>query len=117
MRAGALRHRITIQARSTARDSFGADTDVWTGVVTLWGQVEDIRGVEFVSAAQYEAQVTTRIYVRYYPDPAALPSMQPGITAAMRAVADGRTWDIQAVQDLTGRHREMILLCLERIGQ
>lgn len=107
MIAGTLRRRVEFQRRSGAQDTFGADLDTWTTVATVWGSVQDIRGMLRYAAEEYQAQVTTEIIIRWRSD----------LTPAMRAVADGRTFQIQSIQDQEGRHRELVLACLERVGQ
>lgn len=109
MLAGTLRRRITFQSRTTTRDTFGAEQETWNNVATVWGDVQDLRGSKFLAAEQYEAQVTTMIIIRYRTD----------ITPAMRAVVsdENRTFDVQSIRDEEGRHRELVLGCLERVGQ
>lgn len=102
-----MRRRVVFQTQSTTRDTFGAEVQTWNTYATVWGSVQDIRGSKMLAAEQYEAQVTTMVIIRWRSD----------ITPAMRIVADGRTFEIETIRDEEGRHRELVLLCLERVGQ
>ena len=103
MRAGDLRHRVTIQQKSVVRDTYGEEDVTWTDVATVWGSVEPLQGREFIEAKQTQAEITTRIRMRY----------RSGILPEMRAVWDGHIYDIEAVIDVGGRKRELHLMCTE----
>lgn len=103
MRAGELRHRVTIQQKSVTRDSFGAETVSWTDVAVVWAAIEPLQGREFFSAQQVNAEVTTRIRIRY----------RSGITPAMRVLFGSRAFDIQGIINIEERNRELHLMCKE----
>jgi len=103
VRAGELRHRVTIQQKSVVRDTYGEEDVTWTDVATVWGSVEPLQGREFIEAKQTQAEITTRIRIRY----------RSGISPEMRAVWDGHTYDLEAVIDVGGRKRELHLMCTE----
>ncbi len=103
MRAGELRHRVTIQQKSVVRGTYGEEDVAWTDVATVWGSVEPLQGREFIEAKQTQAEITTRIRIRY----------RSGISPEMRAVWDGHIYDIEAVIDVGGRKRELQLMCTE----
>lgn len=105
MNAGMLRHRIQIQQATETQDSFGAVTQTWTTIATIWASIEAISGREFFDAAQVNAEITHRIRIRYRPD----------ITTQMRAAEGTRTFDIQAVLDPDGRRRELVLMVKEAV--
>ena len=104
MEAGRLRHRVTIQEKVVTRDTFGEEVITWTDVATVWGSVEPMRGREFMEGRQVEAEVSTRIRIRYFPD---------GVEPEDRVSYDGRVFDILAVIEVEERHREMQLMCRE----
>ena len=66
MRAGKLRHRITIQQASETRDSHGGVTRTWITQANRWGQVMPLRGQEMLMAQQMDSRITHRIKLRYY---------------------------------------------------
>jgi len=105
MRSEALKKRITIQQQSTTQDSFGSPIDTWTTVATVWASIEPINGKEFFAASQVNAEVTTRIRIRYL----------SGIEPAMRVLYGTRLYNIQSVIDYKESHAEMQLMCKEVI--
>jgi len=105
MRAGRLRRRVKIEEKSVVQDSYGAETITWSEVGTFWTAVEPLRGDEFLEQRRRGAEVTTRIVMRYLDE----------IAPEMRATWDGHTYDIVAVIDVDGRHRELQLMVRETI--
>jgi len=103
MRAGQLRHRITLQQKTTSLFNYGATTETWAALDTVWAGIEALTGREFFSSQQTVAQADYRITLRY----------RSGITSAMRAVEGTRTFDIQTVLDPDGRRRELVLMVKE----
>lgn len=67
MRAGALRHRITLQKRDATLDDFGQLNPTWLDMATLWAEVEPLSGMEKQHAMQVNADITLRVTVRYHP--------------------------------------------------
>lgn len=103
MRAGELRHRVTIQQKTFSRDSYGGETITWTDVATVWAAVEPISGREYFTAQQTQAEVTTRIRIRH----------RAGITPVMRVLWGTRLYDIISVIEVKERNREIHLMCQE----
>jgi SPP1 family predicted phage head-tail adaptor len=101
IRAGELRHRVTIQDKVVTLNSYNEEVITWTDVDTVWAQIEDLRGREYLESRRQAAEVTTRIRIRY----------RSGLAPEMRAVWGDITYDIQAVVDPTGRQRELELMC------
>jgi len=95
---------VTIQQKSGSQDSFGGESwDSPTTVATVWAAVEplQVRWKESVAGNQEIAEATTQIRMRY----------RDGITTEIRAVYGNTTYDIEAVIDVDGRKRELILMC------
>ncbi len=103
MRAGRLRHRVTIQEKTVTQDTFGAEVITWSDVITLWAGVEPLRGREFDELRRTGAEVTTRIVTRY----------KSGVLPEMRATYNSHTYDILSVINLEERDREVHLMCRE----
>lgn len=103
MRAGELRHRVTIQQKTVTSDPEGMIVETWVDVATVWAAVEPLRGREYIQAAAVTPEVTARVRIRY----------RPGIEPAMRVVHGGTVCDIQSVIDVGGRRRELELMCRE----
>ena len=64
MRAGRLRHQITIEKQSTTRDSYGEIGGAWTSGLNTWAEIEPLRGSEYFNAQQIQAGVTHEIRMR-----------------------------------------------------
>lgn len=113
MRAGVLRHRITIQCKrapiSMITNTFGeervAQDEAWESVGTFWGAVEPLSGREYLEQRQQASAVTTRIRLRYQGNVTIKP--------AMRALARDKIYDIEAVINWHERDRELVLMCRE----
>lgn len=90
MKAGRLRHRITLQAfTDTVDDSDGERIEEWVDAfpAALPAEILPLSGSELVASAAVSSRVSTRIIVRY----------RPGIVASMRAVHRGLIYNIEAV--------------------
>jgi len=110
MRAGELRHRVTIQEKSVTRNSYGEEVITWGDVATVWAAVEPLargpRGREFIEAQRAGAEITTLIRMRY----------RSGIAPEMRVVYGSHTYDIKSVVHVEERQRELHLMCREVIA-
>lgn len=103
MNAGKLRHRVTIQDPQSARDTFGAEIVNYVDVATVWAAVDPLQGREFFDAQADNAEVTTRIRIRY----------RSGIKPTMRVVWGDHEYDIRSVIEIESRRRELHLMCRE----
>lgn len=104
MRAGKLRHLITIQ-QPTETNTAGNVTTTWSTYVQLWAEIMSASGNEGFLSDQRFATVTHTIRTRYY----------SGITPKMRAVLGSRVFKIHAALNWTERDRELRLLCTEEV--
>ena len=68
IRAGKLRHRVTLQAKSVTRDDMGGEIIVWTDVATVYAQVEALSGRALMAAQQAQSEVSGRILLRHRAD-------------------------------------------------
>ena len=109
VKAGALRHRLVVQAENPTPDGGGGQGDPWADpitVATLWGRVEPLSGTERHRAGRLEAAVTHRITVRH----------RAGIGAGMRILFRKRPFNIRAVLNPEERDRFLELLCEEGVA-
>ena len=91
MRAGQLKHRITLLAYvATGRDSMGQPTKGWEEKPPIWADVRFISGREFVRADKETSEATASIRIRARP-----------VTTAMRVRYKGVLYDIRAVLPAT----------------
>jgi len=107
MRAGKLRHQITLQRKSLTPDEYGGPVETWTDVGTVWASVEPLQGRELTNAQTVNAETTTKITMRYV----------SGVTAADRIVFGGRFYNLQSVIDPEMKHRELIILAFEGLNE
>lgn len=103
MRAGDLRHRITIQEQIFSKDArTGEKISAWQDVGTLWAEVDFLEGSENFRTPETHAQQNIKVRMRYC----------PGITTAMRVKFANDVFYIQSLADLAGRKRELQLICV-----
>lgn len=103
-RAGVLRHRVTFQSHESGEDAAGQPVDEWVDHVTVWAEVRDLRGREFLEAQQAPGgEVTTQVRIRYRDD----------LTRQQRIQHSGRVLEIVAIIDPDGRREELQLMCRE----
>lgn len=103
MRAGKLRHRVTIQQVTETRSATGAVVEAWGDVADVWAAVEPLRGREFFASKEFQAQVDTRIRIRYY----------PGVIPKMRVLWGTRIYLVDSVINPEERDKELQLMCRE----
>lgn len=103
MRAGRLRHRVTIQSATTTVDSFGQPIETWGTFATVWAAVEPLSGREYFDAQQVQSEVSYRVRIRHL----------SGVVPTMRVSYDSRTLEVLAVLNIDERDREMHLMCRE----
>lgn len=65
MRAGRLRHRITLQFNSPSRGAAGEVVDSWSDQFTVWASIEPLKGEEFLEGQAQSQKVTYRVEARY----------------------------------------------------
>lgn len=65
MRAGRLRHRITIQRPERVQNSIDEWVDTWVDVATVWGAIEPLTGRTFFEAQQANSDVSGKVTLRY----------------------------------------------------
>lgn len=102
MEAGKLRHRVTIQDKTVTQDAYGAEVITWTTVATVWAAVEPLAGREFLEGRALDAEVSTRIRIRYRTGLVMHPEM--------RVVWGSHTYDVAAVIEKRSERREIHLM-------
>jgi SPP1 family predicted phage head-tail adaptor len=107
MNIGRLDKRITIQTLVAAQDAFGAPGAAWTMVATVWAELKDLTGREFLAAAAVQNMVQTKITIRY-------PGNAIIITPKMRVVHGADIYNIEAV---LGQDKVMrVLMCSKGVN-
>jgi len=103
MRAGELRHRITIQQATITRDATNMEIPTWSDLATVWAKVESTTSGEYADAAREGASITHKITIRERAD----------LTVLMRVVFDERVLAIAAPPLHDNLERQCVLLCTE----
>jgi SPP1 family predicted phage head-tail adaptor len=111
MRSGDLRHRISIQKRTTAQDTYGAQQATWTDVLQVWAHVQPLSGRELIAAQAVQSETTHSIVIRYN-------SLlwKPSQAAAMRVLYAGRVFNITASINEDERNRMLTLAATEGLN-
>lgn len=105
VRAGQLRHKITIQAIAATRDAAGGQATTYTDGDVVWGAIRPLNGRELFTARSVAADVTHEITIRRY----------EGLTPKMRFSHDSRYFNIEHIRNIEERDRLMIVLCKEAV--
>lgn len=104
MRAGLMRHRITLQQSTPTRGgTFSDPQEAWSAFATVWARVAPLSGREFFQNREVHGEVDHRITIRYL----------VGVTSKMRVQLGARIFQIESVIDLEERHVEQQLMCRE----
>lgn len=91
MRAGDLRHRITIQAQNstTANPFCSSDGNGnWTTVAKMWAQISPITGKEVYQVGSQNMKVSHKITIRY-------PGQKVTISAGYRVLYKSHVYQLQ----------------------
>lgn len=107
LRAGELDRRITLQQRSTSRDSGGMQVNTWADVATVWAKIQPASGREMLTSGALMSEVTHTITIRY----------RTGVTTAMRALYGSTILDIKAVVDVEMAHVALELSCAQGLTE
>lgn len=94
MQAGKLDQRVTIQQKSTSRNSIGEEVVTWVDLASVWAEAIPVRGNEFFAAAQMQQAVDVRFRIRQRAD----------ITGAMRMIWKTLPYDIVAIIPGTAKY-------------
>ena len=86
MRAGKLRHKVTIQAPGLTQDPVSGEMVAgWSDFASVWASVEPLSARDFIAAQANQSEITARIVIRY----------REGILPTMRILHRGKVYAIQ----------------------
>ena len=102
MRAGALRHKVTIQYPTVTKTD-GVSITTWSTFKVVNSQIEMMRSFDRANAQAIWPGADYTISIRWI----------PGVTGNMRIVDEnGVIYSILgSPEDVTGRHRELVMTC------
>lgn len=107
MKAGDLKHRVTIRERANGvQDPETGDfVSAWVDLATVWAQIVPVSVREFLQAAAVQNEISARVVVRYS-------SLTAKITPDCRLVYGSDTYEIKGVMpDPNGGRTYITLLC------
>lgn len=108
MRAGPLRHKVTIQHRTASTDEYGGQIQTWSDFASNVGaSINNLSGREFLAAQAAQSEASVRFTMRYV----------AGVDARMRIVYKGKFHNILNITDPEERHRELIILTTEGVNE
>lgn len=94
MKAGRMRHRVTIQRPATGRLSSGQPATGWEDVTSVRAEVTDISGHELLDSGTEQSETTVRIWMRRY---AAVPITSANRIEHRPPTGHGEIYDIESV--------------------
>ena len=106
MRAGSLRHLITVQTPTDTVDATGATKQTYGTLITAWAMIRPIRAKEYIAAGQVFTEMSHLITMRYY----------PGVTTKCRVQFGTRYFDIMSVANTEERGETLSLICREEVA-
>ena len=102
MRAGWLRHRVTIQEKVVTRDAYGEEDFTWANVRTVWASVDPMRGREFLQAQTEQVVYDTIVRMRYGID----------VTPENRLMWSNQYYDVRSAISILEKQKELELQCI-----
>lgn len=105
--SGELDQRVTLQSLDNnvpARDAYGAPSQTWQVVATVWARVQPQSGREFVAAQAAQGELLYKVVLRYRAD----------VEATWRVLWDGRILEIAAPPAILGRKEGILLTCRDQ---
>lgn len=108
LRGGTLNRTISVQQRSTQKDSFGQQIIGWSELKKVYAYIEALTGSEREAAMSISTDVSHRITVRFD----AIWS-DPRVVAGCRIVYGTRIFNVNAAMNLDEANRTIELLCTE----
>ena len=108
MRAGLLRHRLTLKKPVTTRDSVGGEVITWTTFTTVWGAVWPLRGTEYMGAQQIQSAVSHRIRIRQLPA-----DLRSSFDSKCRITFGTRTFHIESIINVDERDIYLEIMATE----
>jgi head-tail adaptor len=108
MRAGRLRHKVTLEAQSSTKNEYGEFVDSWSTIAVRRCSIEPLMGKEFYEQSGEHARMPTRIRIRHDD---AVANLKPYDRAVDYSVSPAIVYDIESVQNPRERDRELVLMC------
>jgi SPP1 family predicted phage head-tail adaptor len=102
MRAGWLRHRVTIQRKVVTRDAYGEEDFTWENLSTVWASVEPARGRDVLQATSEQLTYDTLIKMRYGVE----------VNPDDRILFNSQYYEVRSVVSVLEKSKELELQCI-----
>ena len=112
LRAGELKHPLTIQTRAITQDTLGGQAVTWTDLAHVRAHIAPLSGRELLAAQAVQSEVTHQITVRYQTIFA-----NPKTVAAYRAIYKGRIFNFGPSTNQDERNRVVIISATEGLNE
>lgn len=99
MNPGRLKFRIRLESPGTTQNAIGETVAGWTHFATVYADIVDISGREYVAAGASQNTANTKITIRHL----------DGVTNAMRALHGSNTYNVESV--LGQDKKSLLLMC------
>lgn len=103
MRAGSLRHLVTIQSYTEISNTFGEASKAWAEFSEAYANITPLKGTEKYLSKEKHATATHQVTIRYL----------DGVDTKMRIIYGSRTFEIVSVANVGERDRMMQLIVEE----
>ena len=107
MRAGRLRHRLTLQSKTYTANAYGEQEVSWVTQGTVWGAIEPLSGREYFAQGQLQSEAKVRVVIRY----------DSSIDTTYRIKHGGLYYDIEDIVNHDLRNRMMTIMCREGVSE
>lgn len=102
MRAGNLRHLVSLQSATAVEDDYGEDVETFAEYAPVYADITPLSGKEFFDAQQVNSEISIKVIIRYRSD----------VKASHRVVFNDQILEIVAPPiNPRFRNRELQLLC------
>ena len=100
--SGRLSHYVSIQQPVEVQNDYGEAIETWTNLLTgVWASIQPISGKEYWTAQQIQAEIDTRIVIRYI----------SGLTHKMRVLNGTDEYYIRSIINPNEGNTELQLMC------
>ena len=106
MRAGQLRHLITVEQKTTTPDGIGGGSEQWSTFAETWAAIWPVSASETVKNMQASGEITHRVRIRFI----------DSVTKDMRITYGSREFEIvQPPINFEERNQYLDILCKEDV--
>jgi SPP1 family predicted phage head-tail adaptor len=105
MKAGDLRHRVTLQQPVAGSNTIGEIVNTWADVATVWAAVEPATGSWYYAGQQAESKVDGRVRIRYRSD----------VLPTWRIKFGDRYLTIVSILNPNERNKETVIMYTEQL--